>query len=127
MGDFMIAGGAILFCISIMDLLTAGQQRRIPSQDLGPVPIGTPLIVGPAVLTTSLIMIDTHGLTITLIAVLINIVLTGLVFLCSDTLIRILGIAGARVLSKVTSLLLAAIAIMMIRKGIFAILALPMV
>ena len=117
-GDFMIAGGAILFCISILDLLRPGKQRRIPPQELGAVPIGTPLIVGPAVLTTSLIMIDAHGLFATLIAVLANIFLVGVVFFCSEGLIHILGHGGARVLSKVTSLLLAAIAVMMIRKGI---------
>jgi len=117
-GDFMIAGGAILFCISVLDLLKPGKERRIPPQELGAVPIGTPLIVGPAVLTTSLMMIDAHGLFATLIAVLANIFLVGLVFFCADGLIKILGEAGARVLSKVTSLLLAAIAVMMIRKGI---------
>ena len=117
-GDFMIAGGAILFCLSISDLVRPGKQRRVPPQELGAVPIGTPLIVGPAVLTTSLIMIDAHGLLATVIAVLANIFLVGLIFFCSEGLIKIIGQAGARVLSKVMSLLLAAIAVMMIRKGI---------
>jgi small neutral amino acid transporter SnatA (MarC family) len=52
--DFMIAGGAILFCLSIIDIVNPVKRRRIPSKDLGAVPLGTPLIVGPAVLTTSL-------------------------------------------------------------------------
>lgn len=118
MGDFMIAGGIILFCISIIDLITPSKKRRIPSDELGFVPLGTPLIVGPAVLTTSLLMLDEHGLLATLVAVLVNIIIAGGIFLFSHILIRILGQAGSRALSKVTSLLLAAIAIMMIRKGI---------
>jgi multiple antibiotic resistance protein len=117
-GDFMVAGGAILFCISIMELLQPGKERRLPADDLGVVPLGTPLIVGPAVLTTSLIIIEEYGLPATVVSVLLNLLLTGGVFFCSDFLMRSLGQAGSRALSKVMALLLAAIAVMMIRKGI---------
>lgn len=117
-GDFMIAGGAILFSIAIRDILNPGKQHRVPAKELGAVPLGIPLIVGPAVLTTSLILIGEYGLYPTLFSLLINILLAGLVFSSSEFLIRILGENGTRALSKVTSLLLAAIAVMMIRKGI---------
>lgn len=117
-GDFMIAGGAVLFCISIKDLFNSEKVNKLPVDELGAVPIGTPLVVGPAVLTTSLMMLDAHGMVATLIAVLANLLLVGVVFSCADGMIKVLGHAGSRVLSKVTSLLLAAIAIMMIRKGI---------
>ncbi len=119
--DFMIAGGAILFCIAMLDLLTQSKLERLPAQNLGAVPIGTPLMVGPAVLATSLITVDQHGTMLTLLAVLINIILAGIVFTCSDGLIRVLGKAGANALSKVLALFLAAIAVMMIRRGIFEI------
>lgn len=116
-GDFMIAGGVILLCLSINDLLA--QKRRMQSyEDLGAVPLGTPLIVGPAVLTTSLIIIDQYGVPATLISVLLNILLVGLVFSCADFLIKIIGKTGANALSKIMALFLAAIAVMMIRKGI---------
>lgn len=118
MGDFMIAGGLILFCIAIIDILRHEKSRRIPSQELGAVPLGTPLIVGPAVLTTSLMIIPAYGIGATLISVFINVFLAGVIFSFSEILIKALGEAGAKALSKITSLLLAAIAIMMIRKGI---------
>ena len=117
-GDFMVAGGAILFCIAIVDLMNPAKQHPIRGQMLGVVPLGTPLIVGPAVLTTSLIIMGQYGLYATLISVLANLLLVGAVLLFSDVLIKILGEAGSRALSKVTSLFLAAIAVMMIRKGI---------
>lgn len=120
--DFMIAGGMILFCIAVMDLVRPGKQRRLPPHEMGAVPIGTPLIVGPAVLTTSLMIIDQYGLAATLISVVGNVLLAGAVFSLSDTLMRVLGQGGARALSKIMALLLAAIAVMMIRKGIFQIL-----
>ena len=116
-GDFMIAGGAILFCISIIDIINPVKERRIPGKDLGAVPLGMPLIVGPAVLTTSLIVISEYGLLPTIISVIINVLLAGCIFSIGSLLIRLIGDAGTKALSKITSLLLAAIAVMLIRKG----------
>jgi multiple antibiotic resistance protein len=117
-GDFMVAGGALLFCIAIIDIVNPGKERRMPAKDLGAVPIGTPLIVGPAVLTTSLVIISQYGLLATVISVIVNILVAGLIFGGSFGLIKVLGEAGTKALSKIMSLLLAAIAIMLIRKGI---------
>lgn len=117
-GDFMIAGGAILFCLAITDIINPVKKRRIPSKDLGAVPLGTPLIVGPAVLTTSLVIVSQYGLIPTIISVLTNILFAGLVFSLASLLIKFLGEAGSKALSKITSLLLAAIAVMLIRKGL---------
>ena len=124
MEDFMIAGGLILFCIAIIDIINPNKPQRLSSSDLGAVPIGTPLVVGPAVLTTCLMMVDQHGVIATLLAVFLNILIVGCVFTFADKLMKILGPSGARVLSKLMALLLAAIAIMMIRKGLFRIFAL---
>ena len=117
-GDFMIAGGAILFCIAMIDIVSPSPDARRPSADLGAVPLGTPLIAGPAVLTTSLAIIQEYGLWATLISVVANIVLCGALLGLSGALLRFLGRSGSRALSKITSLLLGAIAVMLIRKGI---------
>ncbi len=121
--DFMIAGGAILFCIAILDLVAHNKVERRAASELAAVPIGTPLMVGPAVLTTSLISIDQYGIAITMIAVLVNIFIAGATFVFSDLLIRLIGKAGANALSKVFSLFLAAIAVMMMRRGILKIIS----
>jgi multiple antibiotic resistance protein len=118
MGDFMIAGGAILFCLAIIDIVNPTKKRRIPGPELGAVPLGTPLIAGPAVLTTSMLIVSQHGLIPTVISILANILLAGLVFRLSFVLMKFLGEAGTKALSKITSLLLAAIAVMLIRKGL---------
>jgi multiple antibiotic resistance protein len=119
--DFMIAGGVILFCLSMIDLMNLAKSTTVSKADLGAVPIGTPLVVGPAVLTLSLMLISVYGIAVTLMAVLINLLIVGLVFLLSDRLIKILGESGARVMSKVMALLLASIGVMMVRKGILEI------
>lgn len=125
MGDFMIAGGAILFCLSMVDMLSQGDSstRQSKSIELGAVPIGTPLIVGPAVLTMALMIMNQSGIAVALTAVLSNIAIVAVVFFSSDKLIRILGTNGSRALSKVMALLLAAIGVMMIRKGIVEIIS----
>jgi multiple antibiotic resistance protein len=120
--DFMIAGGAILFSLAIIDIINPVKRRRMSDEQLGVVPLGTPLLVGPAVLTTCLLVIPQHGMLATVVAVAANILLAGLVLKSCDGLIRMLGEAGTRALSKVTSLLLAAIAVMLIRKGVFMLL-----
>ncbi len=117
--DFLIAGGVLLFIISLSDLLT---MERLPQQidptSLGAVPLGVPLIVGPAVLTTILLLVPQYGALITIAALVANILIAGLMFLLSTPIIRALGNSGALVLSKIGDLLLAAIAVMMIRRGI---------
>jgi multiple antibiotic resistance protein len=117
-GDFMIAGGSILFCIAILDILQPGRKHNTSLKELGAVPLGTPLIVGPAVLTTCLVMIGEYGTYPTLIAVFLNVLLAGTIFGLSGYLILVLGEAGSKALSKITSLFLAAIAVMLVRKGL---------
>ena len=123
MGDFMVAGGSILFCLSMLDLTGQRKNHSQNMGDVGAVPIGTPLIVGPAVLTMSLVLIAQHGLLPTLAAVLINIAIVGVLFVFADFFIGLIGPSGSRALSKVLSLLLAAIGVMMIRRGIIEIIA----
>jgi len=122
-GDFMIAGGAILFCIAIMDIMNPGRKDGYVDKDMGIVPLGTPLIAGPAVLTTSLILVPEYGMSVTSLAIIANIALTGATFYFSGFFIRILGDKGTKAFSKLISLLLAAIAVMMIRKGILSIIS----
>ena len=118
LGDFMIAGGAILFCLAITDIINPVKRRRIPTTELGAVPLGTPLIVGPAVLTTSMLTISQYGLWATLVSVLANVALAGAIFGVSSALMKVLGEGGTKALSKIASLLLAAIAVMLTRKGL---------
>ncbi len=123
--DFMVAGGVLLLAISLSDLITGEKrQRQVEPDSLGAVPIGIPLITGPAVLTTCLLLTSMHGRWITTAAVVVNIAFVGLVFLAAGPITRVLGRTGTKTASKLASLLLAAIAVMLMRKGIMGILAL---
>lgn len=117
--DFMVAGGILLFLFSVSDILSAEKKQRQVDQDsVGAVPLGVPLIVGPAVLTTLLILEGQHGWLPTLSGLLVNMVITTAVLWFSGWFMRILGATGARVLSKLASLLMAAIGVMIVRRGI---------
>jgi len=122
--DFMIAGGALLFAISLSDLITGEKKRRQADASLmGAVPIGIPLIAGPALLTTTIVLAEVYGKWLTAGAVIANVALAGLVFQFADTITGWLGRNGTRSASKIASLLLAAIAVMLVRKGIMQVIA----
>jgi multiple antibiotic resistance protein len=117
--DFMVAGGALLFVISVSDILLGHKpQRQVEADSLGAVPLGVPLLVGPAVLTTVLLLSHKYGRGPTAFAALLNIVLAGVAFRCADRLNRMLGQSGMRACSKLASLVLAAIAVRMVREGL---------
>jgi multiple antibiotic resistance protein len=121
--DFMIAGGTLLFIISLDDLMSMERRwSQIDPESLGAVPLGVPLIVGPAVLTTILILVQEYGPLATVAALIVNILITGITFWLYAPIIRLLGKSGARTVSKLAALLLAAIAVMMVRKGVMLLL-----
>jgi multiple antibiotic resistance protein len=120
--DFMIAGGSLLFALSLYDLLALEKhQRRLDVASLGAVPVGVPLIVGPAVLTTTILLLrqEPSAALVVASAVAVNILIAGVVLWFSNAIIRVIGKTGAKTVSKLASLLLAAIGVMMVRKGIF--------
>jgi multiple antibiotic resistance protein len=116
--DFRIAGGLVLLVISLADILRRGEMHKIPADTVGAVPIGTPLVTGPAVLTTMIILMDVYGLKVTIISFIVNLIIAWLVFAYSGAITRVLGKAGSKAVSKIASLLLAAIAVKMIRLGV---------
>jgi multiple antibiotic resistance protein len=119
-GDFRIAGGLILFIIAARDLVqSAAEAPPKLADDFGIVPLGVPLIAGPAAITTLLLLDQTLGLAPTLFALAANLVIVVLALALSDRLARLIGATGLRAISKIISLLLAAIAVNMIRRGWF--------
>ena len=124
--DFRIGGGVLLLILSIQDLATSSsvEDRRKPKASIGVVPIGIPLMMGPAALTTILILVDSQGIPITLGALFANLIIVLLVLLNSKFIIRIMGEAGSQAFAKVASLFMAGIAVMMIRSGIEGVLKL---
>lgn len=121
--DFMIAGGILLLIISISELSRAGTQKMTVSPTFGVVPLGTPLLGGPATITTSLVLAGNYGPVPVIISLILNLLLAWFIFDKADFIIRRIGMNGARVITRMASLLLAAIAVKMIRVGVFALIS----
>ncbi len=117
-GDFQIAGGLILFILAARDLITSAAEPEKLPPDFGVVPLGMPLIAGPALIATLLLLARTVGYAFTLAALLVNLVLVVLAFAYSEKLGRVIGAMGMRAISKIVSMLLAAIAVSLIRQGL---------
>lgn len=123
--DFLVAGGLILFLLAAKDLITGKMieaQTSVGADMLGVVPIGTPLVVGPAVLTTLLILVDQYSIIIVIFSFILNLVIAWLLFAQANRVVAFLGQGGVRATSKIVSLFLAAIAIKMIRQGVLQVL-----
>jgi multiple antibiotic resistance protein len=116
--DFRVGGGIVLLVLAVVDLTFTGEHKRGPQTSVGVVPIGIPLIIGPAVLTTLLIVVANYGYLAAVIALLANLFLVWLIFRYSNFIIRIMGEAGSKAFAKVAALFMAAIAVMMIRIGL---------
>jgi multiple antibiotic resistance protein len=119
--DFLVGGGIILFLISAKDLITGKILEGDLAADaplVGAVPIGIPLIVGPAVLTTLLLLVDQYQFFAVLVSFFLNLLIAWIIIAQMQRIMRFLGQGGVKVISKVAALLLAAIAIKMIRQGI---------
>lgn len=118
--DFHIAGGSLLFVFALHDLFTERKFGML--RDAGVVPLGTPLIVGPATLTTILLLNESVGQIITFLSFSLNILLLFLFMVFSEKIIDFAGSNALRAAGKVISLFLASIGVMMVRKGIEAVL-----
>jgi multiple antibiotic resistance protein len=117
-GDFQIAGGLILFILASRELIqTPSQEKRSLPDDFGVVPLGMPLIAGPATIATLLVISQSVGLGMTLLALAVNLGLVAVAFAQSERLERLVGHTGLRAVSKIIALLLAAIAVHIVRRG----------
>jgi multiple antibiotic resistance protein len=118
LGAFAIAGGLILLVLSIRYVLTGHIMDYVKEEMVAVVPIGTPLTVGPATITTLLLLVNEgFQLHIVLLSFALNIMIAWAVFMLSGWFVAFLGQGGIKAVSKVFSLLLAAIAVTMIIHG----------
>lgn len=129
--EFLIAGGIILLALSINHLVRGKFveiEPAVPRQAVGVVPLGTPLIAGPAVLTTLLLLTDRFssqgawGVAAVVVGFLLNLGVAWAILGQANRVARVLRAQGMSAISKIASLLLAAIAVKMVAEGVRGIL-----
>jgi multiple antibiotic resistance protein len=131
---FRIAGGALLFLLSI-DMIFARhsglrsttireQQEAERRDDISVFPLAFPLIAGPGALTTVLLAstsLETPSIIVGMLAILFIVLLITLIsLLYSVKITRLLGETGTNVISRLFGLILAALAAQYIVDGIRA-------
>jgi multiple antibiotic resistance protein len=125
--DFRIAGGILLLVLAVMDLLRPGKPAVEQSEMIGIVPLATPLIAGPAALTTVLVLASRNGghpfsYAMTSLSLALNLVLLIIILLASSRLSGRLSLNAMLAFSKLVMVLLAAIAVNFIRVGVMEVL-----
>ncbi len=117
--SFMIAGGMLLLIISIRILVRGEWEKSSTAPErIGVVPIGFPLLVGPGAITTTILTLQTSGVIITIIAVLIVFAVVHIILRLIDPIYSFLGSSGSLVISGLMALLTAAIGIQYMLNGI---------
>jgi len=117
-GAFAVAGGLILLVLSIKYILTGKVVEAVKQEMIAVVPIGTPLLVGPATITTLLLLVGQFPLYIVLISFMLNLLIGWVLFLLGNRIVGFMGQGGVRAITNVFNLLLAAIAITMVIRGL---------
>jgi multiple antibiotic resistance protein len=121
---FMIAGGVLLLVLSVLDIVIIGKPAMQPAEVVGVVPLGMPLIAGPATLATVLLLAGDrrYGYALTALSIAVNLAILLVALLAAPAIGRLLGLNALRAMSKLVMILLAAIAVRFIADGIAGIL-----
>ena len=118
MSSFKIAGGIILFIIGLKVVLGIELTKKEHYSDIAIVPMATPLVAGPGTITTIMILAGIYGYWIPFLALVLNLIINFLMLNYSENLIKIIGKQGSEVISKITGMVLVAMAVEFILGGI---------
>jgi len=118
--SFMIAGGILLMILAMQMIFRGGfvGSSSISADEVGVVPIAFPLLVGPGAITTTIVSLQTYGILVTLLSIVIVMSVAWLVLRYLDRIDSLLGKRGTAVLSTLMAVFIAAIAVQFILTGI---------
>jgi multiple antibiotic resistance protein len=127
---FQLAGGFIffLYALQMMRVIPGGvkttseeEQEGVEKHNVALVPLATPLLAGPGAITAVLVWQQTPGTplgTLLLLgAILMTCLIIYLVFYFGSAIIRVMGVGGIRVVTRLMGLLLSVIAVQFMVSG----------
>ena len=117
-----IAGGIILFLISINLVFssdtTPSEPKNDPKDEPFIVPLAIPLVAGPAALSMVLILAAQHSKMVTLGAVVCASIVNMAILMCSFPLSKLLGQRGLTAIERLTGMILILMSVDMVLGGI---------
>ena len=118
--DFRIAGGVILFIVAVEHLEGRDSRSKgLQPSDVAAFPLATPLLAGPGAISTVIIVsAPPYSPFLALLVIASNGVLAYGILHASEWVRRVLGPNGTVALSRITALLIAALAVSFVVTGI---------
>jgi len=116
--DFKVAGGLVLLTIALQGMLGRIEAEALRTEEVAIVPMATPLLAGPGSMYTVVYLSRVYGLAPTIFSIAANTFIAYLVLAKSGAILSRIGKNAVLALSRILSLLLAAIAVSMIRSGL---------
>jgi multiple antibiotic resistance protein len=119
--DFRVGGGLVLL-VSSIGQFALSQKKSDPVEGAelvsGASPLGVPLIMGPAAITTLVVLAKSYGAGMVLTAAAVNLAIVWCALRYSELVTRVVDARHMNVISKIAALMLVSIAVMMIRVGL---------
>ncbi|MGE3332115.1 MAG: MarC family protein [Rhodospirillaceae bacterium] len=132
---FRIAGGVLLLLLAVDMVLVkeSGIRATTPKEeeeathrpDVAVFPLAVPLIAGPGAITSVILLQSQNagsfaGQSVVAGVMIVVLLITGLMFLVAGPIMRMLGVTGINVMTRVLGIILAALAVSNILEGLRA-------
>ncbi|MEM1848611.1 MAG: MarC family protein, partial [Thermofilaceae archaeon] len=117
MADFRIAGGLVLLLIALFGIFGRIEAETLRSEQVAVVPMATPLLAGPGSLYTVIYLSRVYGTAPTLASIVLNTLAAYAILRASGLILEKAGKNTVLALSRIFSLLLAVLAVSIIRSG----------
>lgn len=115
-----ISGGIVLFLIALKMIFPPSHREEVQLMEPFIVPLATPMVAGPSVLATLLVLVSTQPehLWRWLAALMIAWSITAAVLLCAPAIARVLKEKGSLAVERLMGMLLVMVAVQMFLNGI---------
>ncbi len=121
--SMQLAGGVLLGIMGlelVLGLSFPREKDRIKKVPPAALIVGMPLITGPGVITTTILLAGQFGIVVTAVAALLALCATWLILRNSDIVTKLIGETGSELMSRIMGLLLVAVAAQFVLTGIRA-------
>ena len=114
LNSFKIAGGLILFLLGLEMILSFRFSKEVGDYSVAVSIIAVPVITGPGVITTAILMTSQIGILLASISALFSLLIVWIVLKQADKIQKKFGEANLSIVSKIMGLIIASVGINLI-------------